>query len=151
MIMLYPVCYPRKRECRAIETALATTPNLLLEELQRTAYSNASQLSGDESQLETRPTNSVVEEGSSSGPVLALSCEGSVSEGRKRSRHSDRLEEVTRDMYEDGSGEREEGQGEGEGVGATSWKPYGCKTCRRRFRTEQVRAMTGSLEWNQMR
>ena len=147
--MLYPVCYPRKRECRAIETALATTPNLLLEELQRTAYSNASQLSGDESQLETRPTNSVVEEGSSSGPVLALSCEGSVSEGRKRSRHSDRLEEVTRDMYEDGSGEREEGQGEGEG--ATSWKPYGCKTCRRRFRTEQVRAMTGSLEWFQMR
>jgi len=74
-----------------------------------------------------------------------LSCEGSVSEGRKRSRHSDRLE-VTRDMYEDGSGERDEGQGEGEGVGATTLKPYGCKTCRRRFRTEQVRAMTGSLE-----
>ena len=97
----------------------------------------------------TEPS-SVVEEGSISGPVVALSCEGSVSEGRKRSRHSDRLE-VTRDMYEDGSGERDEGQGEGEGVGATSWKPYGCKTCRRRFRTEQVRAMTGSLEWFQMR
>ena len=92
---------------------------------------------------------SVVEEGSISGRVVALSCEGSVSADRKRSRHSDRLEEVTRDMYEDGSGEREEGQGEGEG--ATSWKPYGCKTCRRRFRTEQVRAMTGSLEWFQMR